>query len=160
MKKIFLFLLFGLIVFSSCKTNTNTLSEISESVVQDNAMFFSNAEKDALTQKIIDYETTSTNEICIYTIDSLPKNTSAVLYATKIGENLGVGKKEKDNGLILLISKYDRQIAIATGTGTEKNITDYTCKIIIDSTIVPKFKKGEYFNGVNNALDSIIQKWN
>jgi uncharacterized protein len=159
MKKLSLFLCFWIIIFASCKTNTNNSSTFNEAVVQDYAQIFSDSEKEALTQKIINYELVSTNEICIYTIDSLPKNTKALYHAIKIGEELGVGKKEKDNGLLILISKYDRQIAIATGNGTEKIITDYVNKIIIDSTIVPEFKKGQYFYGIDKALDSIIRKW-
>ncbi len=93
-------------------------------------MLFSNAEKDSLSQKIINYEASSTNEIFVYTIDSLPENTSALDHATNIAEGLGVGKKEKDNGLLILISKYDRQLAIATGKGTEKIITNYMSQVI------------------------------
>ena len=159
MKKSFLFLCFWIVVLSSCKTNTNNNSTLNQAVIQDYALIFSQDEKEALTIKIIDYEAVSTNEICVYTIDSLPKNTEAIYHATAIANNLGIGKKEKDNGLLILISKYDRQLAITTGKGTEKIITDYMCKVIIDSTIVPKFKKGEYYIGIDNALDRIVEKW-
>lgn len=159
MKRTCIIYLIFVFILSSCKTNTNDSPTLSQAVVQDYALLFSNSEKDSLTQKIINYEAHSTNEVCIYTIDSLPKNTKAIDHATTIANTLGVGKKEKNNGLLILISKNDRQVAIATGKSTEEILTDYMCKIIIDSTIVPKFKKGEYFYGINNALDSIIKKW-
>lgn len=146
-------------VLCACKTNTNNTTTFNQAVVQDYALLFSDSEKNSLTQKIINYEAYSTNEICIYTIDSLPKNTKTIYHATTVANNLGVGKNEKDNGLLILISKYDKQLAIATGKGTEKIITDYMCKVIIDSTIVPEFKKEDYFSGINNAIDSIIKKW-
>lgn len=157
-KTIQTYLLLFLITFS-CKNNTDVPLKTNQAVVQDYTSLFSNTEKSALAQKIIDYESSSTNEICIYTIDSLPKNTKSLYYATEIANKLGVGKKEKDNGLLILISKYDRQINMATGYSTEKIITDRICKSIIDSTIVPKFKDKEYYHGVNNALDSIIKFW-
>lgn len=160
MRRLFITYLVLLFTFSSCKTNTNSNSELNQAVVvQDYALVFSQNEKELLSSKIIKYEASSTNEICIYTIDSLPKNTKAIFHATNIANNLGVGKKEKDNGLLILISKYDRQLAIATGYGTEKIITDVVCQSIIDETIIPKFKETEYFIGINNALDSIIGKW-
>lgn len=152
------FLIIFFVLFA-CKTNTNNTTTFNQAVLQDYSLLFSDSEKDSLTQKIINYEASSTNEICIYTIDSLPKNAEAIYHATTIANNLGVGKNKKDNGLLILISKYDRQLAIATGKGTEKTITDYMCKVIIDSTIVPQFKKGEYYIGINNAIDSIIKKW-
>ncbi|WP_298342262.1 TPM domain-containing protein [uncultured Algibacter sp.] len=148
-----------ILVLVSCKTKTNPNFLKHHAVVQDYAHLFSYAEKDSLSNTIIDYEITSTNEVCIYTIDSLPKNVSVHDYATTLANRLGVGKKEKDNGLLILISKYNRDIAITTGYNTEKHLTDYDCKIIIDSTIVPKFKKGEFYNGINNALNRIIYKW-
>ena len=151
-------LLVGLI-FYSCKTNTEKYPSINQAIVEDYALIFLENEKAALTTTILNYEALSTNEICIYTIDSLPKNTNAIYQASNIAQNLGIGKKEKNNGLLILISKHDKQIAIATGYSTEKTITDYICKVIIDSIIVPKFKKGEYYNGINNALDTIIEKW-
>ncbi|MFG6687780.1 TPM domain-containing protein [Mariniflexile sp. HNIBRBA6329] len=159
MKKIIIYILFVATVFVSCKTKTEEFSGISQSVVQDYAQIFSKTETDSLSKKIIDFEQFSTNEICVYTIDSIPNDETALYYATKIANNLGVGKKEKDNGLLILISKYDRQIGIATGYSTEKIFTDYMCKTIIESTIVPQFKNGNYYEGINNALDSIMTKW-
>ena len=66
-------------VLSSCKTNTNNNSRFNQAVVQDHALLFSNSEKDSLSQKNINYEASSTNEIYVYTIGSLPKNTKGLL---------------------------------------------------------------------------------
>ncbi|MEN3324996.1 TPM domain-containing protein [Mariniflexile soesokkakense] len=160
MKKNIIHILLVSFVIVSCKTKNKEVIHINQSVVQDYASIFSEFERDSLSKKIIDFENYSTNEICIYTIDSIPNNETALYYATKMANQLGVGKKEKDNGLLILISKYDRQIEIATGYSTEKILTDNMCKTIIDSTIVPQFKNRYYYEGINNALDSIIKRWN
>ncbi len=160
MKKVISISILFVLVFISCKTKTNdAVKTHNQSVVQDLASMFSPNEKDSLTSKIIDYEASSSNEICVYTLDSLPQNTTAIYYATQIANTLGVGKKDKNNGLLILISKYDRELAISTGYATEKVLTDYKCKVIIDSIIVPKFKNDEFYNGINNALDEIILQW-
>ncbi|WP_299549345.1 YgcG family protein [Seonamhaeicola sp.] len=158
MKKFLLFISLFTLIYS-CKTNSQNTLEFNQKVVQDNALLFSKEEVLSLTNKIIDYEATSTNEICIYTLDSLPKNFTALQYATKVANQFGVGKKEKDNGLLILVSKYDRQISIATGYGTEKILTDDYCKGIIDNIIVPEFKNGLYYQGIDKVLDSIIKDW-
>ena len=90
---------------------------------------------------------------------AIPKDEKIQMYATRLGQQLGVGKKDKNNGLLILIAPNDRQVSIATGYGTEKILTDYICKVIIDSTMIPKFKNQDYYGGVNSALDSIIAKW-
>ncbi|WP_397361927.1 TPM domain-containing protein [Olleya sp. R77988] len=141
----------------SCKKKNQNL--IIKTVVNDYADIFTKTEEDSLSKIIIDYEKTSTNQICVYVIDSVPSLDNPVVYATKIANKLGVGQKEKDNGLLLLISKNDKKIAFATGYGTEKIVTDSICKRLIDSTLVPSFKKGNYFEGVLQALDTIKVKW-
>lgn len=154
-----LFIAISILVLVSCKSKINPSTLKNQAVVQDYANLFHKTQKDSLSQKIIKYESTSSNEICVYTIDSLPKDVTVHRYATKLANTLGVGKKEKDNGLFILVSKYDREISIATGFGTEKIISDYQCKTIIDSTIVPQFKNGDFYKGINNAIDSLIVIW-
>jgi len=142
----------------SCKTN-NSKIEASQAVVQDYSNMFSKKEEQQLAKKIINYEAQTTNQICIYTIDSIPNNETAVYHAASIANRLGVGTKEKNNGLLMLISRLDRQVAIATGAGTENTITDSIAKTIIEKTIVPKFRDTLYFEGVTMGLDSILKKW-
>ncbi len=159
MSKIF-FLVFTVVLAISCRTNVGDGEKISnQAFVQDNASIFSDDETRKLTLKILNYEVKSTNEICIFTLDSIPNHEKPMYYATNLANNLGVGKKEKDNGLLILVSKYDRELAIVTGLETENYLTDYKCKVLIDSIIVPKFKKGEFYLGINNALDRIIYEW-
>ena len=53
-----------------------------------------------------------------------------------------------------------KKIAIVTGIGTEKMVTDSIALSIIKKTIIPKFRDSLYFEGVNVGLDSIFMKWN
>lgn len=167
MKKV-LYILSLIIFFSSCKLKKEDASSYNyapyneqQSVVYDLSNLFSTKEKDSLTKRIIDYEKATTNEIAIATFDSIPKNTTTLRYATDIAQKWGIGKMDtnNDNGLLILISRFDRQMAIATGLGTENILTDSICNKIIDKTIIPHFKKGNYYEGVNSGLDSIIKTW-
>ncbi|WGD33665.1 TPM domain-containing protein [Olleya sp. YS] len=155
----FLTLLLVFTYFISCKSDKETSIIANPSVVQDHAFLFSDKEVDSISKVIIDYENTSTNQICVYVIDSIPNNQNALFYATKIGQTLGVGQAEKNNGLLLLISKMDRQVAFATGYGTEKILTDAVCYDLIENILIPYFKEDNYFEGVLRALDSIKIKW-
>jgi len=93
------------------------------------------------------------------TIDSLPANTKALRHATNIAQNLDIGKADKNNGLLLLIAKSDRQVAFATGYGTELVLTDSVCYHLIESTLIPNFKNKLYYNGVRQVLVSVKTKW-
>ncbi|WP_304143870.1 YgcG family protein [Mesoflavibacter zeaxanthinifaciens] len=143
----------------SCKTKPQQTLKHNQTVVQDYANIFSTVEEDSLTNFILNYEKLTTNEICVMTIDSLPANTKALRHATNIAQNLGIGKADKNNGLLLLIAKSDRQVAFATGYGTELVLTDSVCYHLIESTLIPNFKNKLYYNGVRQVLDSVKTKW-
>ncbi|REE24251.1 uncharacterized protein DFQ09_10416 [Winogradskyella pacifica] len=155
------------ILFLNCKktkTDAETIPShiplnASQKRVVDLAHLFSKVESDSLAYKIIQYETQTTNQIAILTINSLPKNTNIQKFGTEVGENWGIGTKEKDNGLLITISNHDRSIAISTGIGTEQTISDYECNVIIDSIMIPQFRTNNYYKGVDKALDSLILLW-
>ncbi len=155
------------ILFLNCK-ETKTDAETIPSYIPENksqkrvvdlAHLFSNAESNSLAYKIIQYETQTTNQIAILTIDSLPKNTNIQKFGTEVGNSWGIGTKEKDNGLIITISKFDKAVAISTGIGTEQTISEYDCEVIIDRIIIPQFKTSNYYKGVDKAIDSLILLW-
>ncbi len=89
----------------------------------------------------------------------MPPHTSAQSFGTNIGNSWGIGTKEKDNGLVITISKSDKAVAISTGIGTQQTISDYECKIIIDQLMIPHFKTKNYYKGVDKTIDSLILLW-
>nr|WP_321245639.1 TPM domain-containing protein [uncultured Psychroserpens sp.] len=161
----FLFI-FTLLSCVSCKTDTATAVDYSllpknkeQHVVVDLSNLFTLSETQTLSKKIIDYESNSTNEIAILTVNSIEPFTDIALYSSAIGNYWGVGKKEKDNGLVIVISKEQRLIWFSPGDGTTKILTDSICQNIIDQSILPDFKNGNFYQGINQGLDAVLQKW-
>lgn len=158
--------LFSLFILN-CKgnqSNTSTSGDyipenIKHQVVYDSHNIFSFDEKSSLEEKIIEYEKSTTNEIVVLILDSIPKDIDILDFSREVGNSWGIGKKDKDNGLLITLAHLNRKVAISLGTGTEKTITDYECKIIIDSLMIPNFKNGQYYTGVNKAIDSLIVLW-
>ena len=64
-----------------------------------------------------------------------------------------------NNGLVIVVSKNLKQTAISTGFGTEKILTDLICKKVIDSVMIPEFKKDEFSTGIKKGLAELISKW-
>lgn len=164
MKKVPYLILVSIILFG-CKDTKNTSvspyipKNVNQSVVCDTSNLFTQSEHDSLTQKILDFEKQTTNQAAVLTVDSIPKNEDILYFGTQVAESWGIGTKGKNNGLLITISKYDREIAISTGLGTEKTISDYECQMIIDNIMVPEFKSGMYYKGVSKALDSLFILW-
>lgn len=73
-------------------------------------------------------------------------------YAVKLFEKWGIGKKGTDNGLLILVSKNDREYKIETGYGLEGTITDARASRIGRNILEPNFKREEYGNGLYEAV--------
>lgn len=109
---------------------------------------------------IIDkFEKETTNEIAIVTIDSSWTTKESFDSLTlAIARNWGVGKKDKNNGILIGISTGLRKIRIQNGYGIEAILTDAETKKIINDIIIPEFKKGNYFEGTKSGLLALMQK--
>jgi uncharacterized protein len=161
----FFYFLSLITVFYSCNSFTEDKNKYlpqnkEELVVFDQSNLFNVSEIKNLSEKLISYENESTNQIVIVTIDSITPFENIKQYGSAIGNYWGVGQKEKDNGLIIVVSVPIQEVSIATGFGTQKKLTDSICQEIITNTMLPQFKTNKFYYGINNAVDSIIKKWN
>jgi uncharacterized protein len=124
-----------------------------------NTNIISEAEQVQIEQRLDQFEQETSNEISIVIIDDLGAD-EPWHFATEIGEAWGVGKADKDNGLVFLIKPTKenggRQVYLAAGRGLEAAITDLTCQDIIQHEILPEFKQNQYANGINKALDVLF----
>jgi uncharacterized protein len=109
-----------------------------------------------LEEKLIQYSDSTTIQIVIIIIEST-KGENINKLAKDWGNKWGIGQKEKDNGIVLLMAKGDRKVAISTGKGIEKRLTNAIAKRVIESRITPEFKKGKYYKGLNRGVDAIIE---
>jgi uncharacterized protein len=80
----------------------------------------------------------------------------ASMLAPMIGEQWGVGQQGKDNGIIILADMQDRDVFIATGYGNEEYVTDMVAGQIVRNEILPNFKNGDYYAGIDAATDVLI----
>lgn len=108
-----------------------------------------------LEQTLLTFEKETSNEIAVLTINSL-QGGSIEDYAVKVFEKWGVGKKGKDNGVLVVIAKEDRAIKIEVGYGLEGALPDSTAKLIIENEITPLFKQENYHDGLKKGLDAIM----
>lgn len=124
-------------------------------LVTDVAGVLTPEQKQALENKLVAIDDSSSNQIAVVIIPSLdgyPKEE----YATKLFRDWGIGGK-KNNGILLLIAINDREIRIEVGYGLEGAIPDITALNIIDNDIKPAFKAGNYYEGINQATDDIAK---
>lgn len=107
-----------------------------------------------LEQDLRAYEQESQHEIAVVTVASLD-GTEPAQYATELGEKWGVGKKQADNGVVILVAPNDRATFIATGRGLEGAIPDVIAVQITTSVMDPFFKKGDFDTGIVNGVEAV-----
>ncbi len=122
--------------------------------VNDFGGMFSAEFRENLEKGLSDFEEETTAEIAVVTIESLG-DYSVEEYAVRLFEQWQIGKKEKDNGILLLLAKEERKIKIEVGYGLEPVVTDGRAGRIIREKIRPNFKKENYEEGVKLAVEQI-----
>ena len=115
--------------------------------VVDEAGILDSATKDALERKLADFESRTTGQLVVVTLKSL-QGTSTEDYGYQLGRHWQVGQKDKNSGALLIVAPNERKVRIEVGYGLEGNLTDAVSKLIIENSILPRFKakvRGRYY---------------
>jgi uncharacterized protein len=124
--------------------------------VNDFANLLEPFQKQALEQKLKAYNDSTSSAIVIITVPDL-NGYDIPQVSLKYLRDWGIGNKEKNNGIVILVSANDHKARIETGYGMEGVLPDILAKQIIDERMIPFFKNGDYYAGLNNTVDAIIQ---
>ncbi len=128
-------------------------------MVNDFAGFLNPPNTASLEQKLQDFFYRSSTQIYLIIVDDLlgfdPSD-----YASRIGEKWGVGTKGKNNGIVILVKPKTEasrgEVYISPGYGLEGVVPDVIANRIVDNEIIPRFKAGDYFGGINQAAEVLI----
>ena len=124
--------------------------------IYDEVGILSQSEKEKLNQKLIKFEDSTSTEIEVVIISST-KGEDINFLATKFGQKWGIGKKGVDNGIVFLIATEDRTMSIQQGRAVEQYLTASVAGQILDYLVTPNFRKGNWYEGINQGTDAIIE---
>jgi uncharacterized protein len=123
-------------------------------LVNDLAGVMSQDERELLERKAFAFEDSTSNEIAIVTIKSIGEYDVAD-YATRLGNKWGVGKSSRNNGVLILVAVNEHRMNISVGKGLEGALTDLVSGRIIRNEMAPSFREGNYYRGLDRALDAV-----
>jgi uncharacterized protein len=123
--------------------------------VYDYANLLSASEKTQLEEKLIRYSDSTSTQIVVVTIESLKGEDIGIL-APKWGHEWGIGQAKEDNGVFILLAAKERKIWIAPGYGLEDRLTAGQNGEIIRNIIIPEFKAGSYYRGLDKGADALF----
>ncbi|MEM6396816.1 MAG: TPM domain-containing protein [Bacteroidota bacterium] len=125
-------------------------------LVYDLAGMLDRGQVQALESKLVSYSRETSTQIAVVLESSL-NGEDAFDRSLAIAEGWGIGGNDnKDNGVLLYVAKNDRQIRIQTGYGTEGFLPDIQAKRIIDNIIAPAFRQGNFYGGIDGAVQRIM----
>ena len=151
--KLFVCLLFTQISFAQFTIPEKPTLQTS---VYDYANVLSATEKTQLEEKLIKYSDSTTTQIVVITIESLKGEDIGIL-TPKWGHAWGIGGTAKnDNGVLILLAKAERKIWISPGYGLEDRLTAGIGGEITRNIIIPEFKAGSYYKGLDKGTDALF----
>ena len=125
-----------------------------EGRVVDGARLLSPAKEQEITAKLEALERATTAQVVVVTVPSLQGH-EIEDYGYQLGRAWGIGREDKDNGVLLLIAPDEKKVRIEVGYGLEPVLTDAMSALIIQNAILPSFRQGYYERGITQGVDAI-----
>ena len=124
--------------------------------VVDQTATLSADQRQRLASKLAAFEAGKGVQIAVLIVASVAPETIEQ-YALRVVESWQLGRKNVDDGALLLVAKQDRKLRIEVGYGLEGALNDATAKRIISETIAPRFKDGDFYGGINDGVEAMIK---
>ncbi len=152
------FFSFSLLILVSCQLIAQKIPIKSNppKLVNDYTQTLTSDQANAIERKLVAFDDSTSTQIAVVMIGSL-EGMDVSDMALQIGRSWGIGGKDYNNGVVLLVSLSDRKINISTGYGVEGALPDITAKHIIEEIIKPNFKGKDYYRGIDEGTDAIIK---
>jgi uncharacterized protein len=123
--------------------------------VVDAAEVLSPAARERLGAALKAHEDRTTNQVVVLTVPELAGE-SVEDYATRVFEDWKLGRRDRDNGVLVLVAPSDRRMRIEVGYGLEGTLTDAVAGRIIRNQMTPRFKSGDFDGGVIEGVEAVV----
>ena len=123
--------------------------------VTDNAEVLNDGTRRSITERLKAHEEKTGDQIAVLTVPSL-EGENIEEYAVKVFESWKLGKKGKDNGVLIIVAPKDRRMRIEVGYGLEGTLTDLAAGRIVRNVMTPRFKAGDYNSGIDDGVQAIL----
>jgi uncharacterized protein len=123
--------------------------------IVDDADVLDAATRSSLTETLAALETKTSDQLVVATVKSL-QETSVEDYANQLFRRWQLGQKDRNNGVLLLVVPNERKVRIEVGYGLEGTLTDAISRLIIENQIIPRFRAGDFADGIRRGVDDIV----
>jgi uncharacterized protein len=124
--------------------------------VNDRAGLLSERDQKELDAALARFEAETTDQIVVATLESL-QGLPIEDYGYQLGRHWGIGQEGKDNGALLIVAPEEREVRIEVGYGLEGELTDAQSRTIIETSILPHFRQGDFAAGIKAGVAAMIE---
>ena len=136
---------------------TTDLTPTNRFFVNDFAGVISNETEDAIYSAGVQLYEKTKAQVVVVTVDTVGGR-DIHEYGVQLGRAWGIGDKENNTGVLLLLAVQDREVDISVGYGLEGAITDARSGIILDNYAVPYFKNNNFSEGLAATYDALVNE--
>jgi uncharacterized protein len=124
--------------------------------VVDGANILSSGAEAALAARLARLEAATSDQLVVVTTNSLAGETIEA-YGLRLGNGWGIGRRDLDNGVLLIVAPNERKSRIEVGRGLEGLLTDARAAAVIDDRMIPAFRHSEFERGIAAGVEEIVR---
>jgi uncharacterized protein len=145
---------------SPCYISYSSIKDFPQPVgwVNDFEKVFTTSEAEKLDSLLSNYYQETLNPIAVVTVNSIAPYARIQDFSTDLGYHWGISKN-RNNGLIIVLSRSLNQVWVKPGAKTQKKLTESVCHNIIERDMQPFLKNNDHFNGVIQGIQACIKEW-
>jgi uncharacterized protein len=156
-KKTFFALALFSVVFLGCSSTTASLPEFTAPVV-DTTGSVSSEVQTQINSELNTFQQSGGPQVAVAVVKSTG-NATLENYSIDLARSWGIGDKDKDNGVLILIALEDRTLRIEVGSGVEGDLTDVAAGRIVDSVMLPRLRADDVDGAVRDGARAVMQVW-
>ena len=156
-KKTFFLSALFIVILLGCSSTAASLPEFTAPVVDSIGRVSAEVETQ-INSELISFQQSGGPQIAVAVVDTTG-NATPENYSIDLARSWGIGDKEKDNGVLLLIALEDRTLRIEVGSGVEGELTDVTAGRIVDSVMLPRLRANDVDGAVRDGARAVMQVW-
>lgn len=146
-----------LLILSFSFFNTECKTNKPKSWVVDDEKILTQEQRTKFDSLFTAHEKRTSNEIVLVTTPGYGVDSNIIEYSKHFGNQIRIGKKKLNNGIVIVFSKNQHETRIATGYGSERVLGDQVAQNIIDSLMLPRFRDAKYFKGLWEGSIAVIR---
>ena len=139
--------------FSQSSSTVGNVPKVTQ-FVTDEAGVLNQNQIQAIESRLVAYQDSTSNQIVVLIVKSVPEG-DLFDYSMSVASKNKIGQKGKDNGLLFTVDVGDHKARFEVGYGLEGVVTDAYSEYILTNIVIPEFKKGDYYAGIDKGITAL-----